>query len=320
MYTVTIYDSTYNRIIIIWINLNFLSNCKSLHTLEYTNKIIIVLWFFMPIICNQIQTSIFRFYFYKIKNKLNAHNSSFLLLSDQVTSSTVSTICMGVVLQTIFATGMLVPAVCVVAEASAQAICPFRSNVLVSPWALCCITCTWSTSDLLFAWLTFVSIIFVCLRPLFLLCLPLLLNCMPLLLISLIRVPLALKICYMETWTLLISWKMAQHPQDLSISWQYDSAIMFVVDPENFFHLPYHPWDISQKRIRLLYKSYYNTPEKNRASFSNSPHPNGGFMQISDFTVVYSRPRNLCDLVLPSILKESSQFNVQSTIDSLRIQ
>ena len=68
-----------------------------------------------------------------------------------------------------------------------------------------------------------------------------------------------------------------------------------------FFHLQYHPQDISRRRISTIYNTYCGT-DPNFATFQNeitlSP------MNITKFTVAYSRSKNLCDVLSPSTLHE----------------
>ena len=77
-----------------------------------------------------------------------------------------------------------------------------------------------------------------------------------------------------------------------------------------FLHIPYHPRDISRKEIRNIYDSTCNS-ETNNSSFKNlRNYKTRTYMKIDKLTVAYSRPKNLCDLLVPSTLKESKDINV----------
>ena len=81
-------------------------------------------------------------------------------------------------------------------------------------------------------------------------------------------------------------------------------------DDAIFFHIPYHPRDISRQKIRDIYeKTCENGPSgSNFKCMTNDM--TGSFMQISKLTVAYSRPKNLRDLLCPSKLVETAAINV----------
>ena len=65
-----------------------------------------------------------------------------------------------------------------------------------------------------------------------------------------------------------------------------------------FFHIPYHPRDISRKSIREAYESSFHNNIVDLRNFKNDETE--ATLRISQFTVAYSRPRNLRDLLCPS--------------------
>ena len=77
-----------------------------------------------------------------------------------------------------------------------------------------------------------------------------------------------------------------------------------------FLHLPYHPRDVSRNFIR---KNYENTCNKGKSSFQNY-ETETGTMKINKFTIAYSRPKNLRDILSPSTLKETEDIQVSNFI------
>ena len=78
-----------------------------------------------------------------------------------------------------------------------------------------------------------------------------------------------------------------------------------LTNPDNriFFHIPYHPRDISRQKIRDIYEA---TCENNTTNFQNAVNVQSReLMQIKQLTVAYHRPKNLRDVICPSALVES---------------
>ena len=72
-----------------------------------------------------------------------------------------------------------------------------------------------------------------------------------------------------------------------------------------FMHIPYHPKDISRKHIRDVYDG---TCKKALQCIHNDE--TDGKLKIDNFTIAYSRPSNLRDLLCPSKLVETEEHNV----------
>ena len=71
-----------------------------------------------------------------------------------------------------------------------------------------------------------------------------------------------------------------------------------------FFHIPFHPRDISRKEIRNIYNNTCQSDSGN-GSFKNMRNFNSrSIMKIDKLTVAYSQPRNLGDLLVPSTLQK----------------
>ena len=77
-----------------------------------------------------------------------------------------------------------------------------------------------------------------------------------------------------------------------------------------FFHIPFHPRDVSRQKIRDIYeKTCENGPSgSNFKCMINDM--TGSTMQISKLTVAYSRPKNLRDLICPSKFAETAAIRV----------
>ena len=85
-----------------------------------------------------------------------------------------------------------------------------------------------------------------------------------------------------------------------------------------FFHLPYHPKDISRSSIQEYYTSCCNKPDENGQSFPVGIYNRHGVkMRIPHLTVAYSRPKNLRDLLNPTKLSPPPNSEVSSIIDGL---
>jgi hypothetical protein len=71
-----------------------------------------------------------------------------------------------------------------------------------------------------------------------------------------------------------------------------------------FFHLTYHPRDISRKTIQEIYNKCCNTKDNLGESFQAIRNQEkGGTMRISKLTIAYNRAKNLRDLLCKSTLK-----------------
>ena len=70
-----------------------------------------------------------------------------------------------------------------------------------------------------------------------------------------------------------------------------------------FFHLPFHPKEISRATIQEFYNTSCNTDDMNEGSFKEGCYNHqGNKMVIEKLTVAYSRPKNLRDLLSPTTL------------------
>ena len=87
-----------------------------------------------------------------------------------------------------------------------------------------------------------------------------------------------------------------------------------IVDDSNdnrlFFHIPFHPRDISRGQIRNLYEKICEKESK-LGNFQDMPNEEtGNHMNIKQLTVAYSRQKNLRDYLCPSALAETTDINV----------
>jgi hypothetical protein len=72
-----------------------------------------------------------------------------------------------------------------------------------------------------------------------------------------------------------------------------------------FFHLTYHPRDISRRTIQDIYTKYCNTKDNLGESFQAMRNQEkGGTMKISKLTIAYRRAKNLRDLLCKSTLRD----------------
>ena len=88
-------------------------------------------------------------------------------------------------------------------------------------------------------------------------------------------------------------------------------------DPDNriFFHLPFHPHDISRKEIRDVYESTCESDTSSNGNFKCFFNKkNQDFMKINTLTVAYSRPQNIRDHLCPSTLRETENIKVSMFI------
>ena len=88
-------------------------------------------------------------------------------------------------------------------------------------------------------------------------------------------------------------------------------------DDRLFFHIPFHPKDISRQRIRNMYEQTCETPDKNGESMKHFTTERGSRFGIRTMTIAYHRPKNLRDLLSPSKLNETTSMNVLSVLNKL---
>ena len=82
-----------------------------------------------------------------------------------------------------------------------------------------------------------------------------------------------------------------------------------------YFHIPYHPRDISRKKIRDLYEKICENEPNNLGSFKSLTNDESGkTMKIDRLTVAYHRPKILRDLLCPSALAESNSCKVSDFV------
>ena len=79
-----------------------------------------------------------------------------------------------------------------------------------------------------------------------------------------------------------------------------------------FFHLPYHPRDISRKQIHHIYENTCNAKDNLEENFQYMDNGMGGTMHISKLTIAYSRGQNLRDVLCSSKLKENDTCKVSN--------
>ena len=83
-----------------------------------------------------------------------------------------------------------------------------------------------------------------------------------------------------------------------------------------FFHLPYHPKDISRTTMQEYYNTCCNSVDENGQSFSVGCHnKDGNMMSFSRFIVAYSRPKNMQDLLSPTTLSPPPNTTISSIVD-----
>ena len=82
-----------------------------------------------------------------------------------------------------------------------------------------------------------------------------------------------------------------------------------------FFHIQYHPRDVSRQQIRDWYENTCETPDDNGESLKSLTTKNGENLKIDRLTIAYHRSKNLRDYLCPSKLRECTTSNVQKTID-----
>ena len=76
-----------------------------------------------------------------------------------------------------------------------------------------------------------------------------------------------------------------------------------------FFHLPYHPQDISRREIQRIFSNTCMTPRRSLLDVYNTER--GASLDIGGMTVAYSRPKNLRDRLNPTTLFETDSLHVR---------
>jgi hypothetical protein len=78
-----------------------------------------------------------------------------------------------------------------------------------------------------------------------------------------------------------------------------------------FFHLPYHPRDITRNNIQQIYSKTCDNEDNLGESFRRMKNPNGGgTMKIEKLTVAYSRGKNIRDVLCKTTLKSTETCSV----------
>ena len=81
-----------------------------------------------------------------------------------------------------------------------------------------------------------------------------------------------------------------------------------------FFHIPFHPKDVSRQQIRDMYENTCENPHIKGESFKSSTTIRGDKLRVNQLTIAYSRANNLRDRLCSSKLKESKDHNVQDIL------
>ena len=84
-----------------------------------------------------------------------------------------------------------------------------------------------------------------------------------------------------------------------------------------FFHIPFHPKDVSRQQIQKLYNECCVEGDD---GFNCLTTKSGSEMKIQTLTVAYSRPKNLRDCLVQSRLIKTSRVNIVARIKKLREQ
>ena len=85
-----------------------------------------------------------------------------------------------------------------------------------------------------------------------------------------------------------------------------------------FFHLKYHPKDISRQKIQDIYEKTCATPDADKESLRSVMTHRETRLNIEGLTVAYSRPKNLRDCLVQSRLVETSEINVETSLRVLK--
>ena len=78
-----------------------------------------------------------------------------------------------------------------------------------------------------------------------------------------------------------------------------------------YFHILFHPRDISRKKIRDIYERVCESQPIHLGNFKHMYNDESErVMKIDKLTVAYHRPKNIRDLLCPSALTESDSCQV----------
>jgi hypothetical protein len=81
-----------------------------------------------------------------------------------------------------------------------------------------------------------------------------------------------------------------------------------------FFHIEYHPRDVSRRAIQETYAATCCSENAASAGFSRIFTEGGGEMKIIKFMISYKRPQNLRDVIIPSSFFETDQVKISRKI------
>ena len=81
-----------------------------------------------------------------------------------------------------------------------------------------------------------------------------------------------------------------------------------------FFHLPYHPKDISRKEIHRIYQNTCDAKDNLKESFQEMDNGMGGTMKITKLTIAYSRGQNLRVILCSSSLQKYKNCKVSTLL------
>ena len=85
-----------------------------------------------------------------------------------------------------------------------------------------------------------------------------------------------------------------------------------------FFHIPFHPRDISRIKLQSLYQTHCNTPDERGESFCTGfKNQKGQQMKIDKLTIAYSRPKNLQDLLNPTTLLPPPETSISTICENI---
>ena len=79
-----------------------------------------------------------------------------------------------------------------------------------------------------------------------------------------------------------------------------------------FFHLPYHPREISRRQIHRIYQNTCDVKDNLNENFQKMDNGMGGVMRINKLTIAYTRGQNLRDVLCNSTLQEQENCNVST--------
>jgi hypothetical protein len=86
------------------------------------------------------------------------------------------------------------------------------------------------------------------------------------------------------------------------------------LDNSLFFHLPYHPKEITRQKIQNIYNKTCDKKDTMGESFQRITNGMGGTMKINKLTIAYSRGKNLRDMLCNSSLQSYDDCKVSQFI------